>query len=362
MTRARIKRIHPIHSNRAVRQMSRKIISGQAVRHHHFISATGDPSLSLEKVAAPQGYVGLALATGPRSTPSERGATESNPPGPNARATPAPTELPGSSNIADPDFWSKNLVDVFGAGDQGAFVLDQVNKFPTEGRLQSLISQLHPTEMRQMLTGVLTDVRSYCRQQDLYGVAQALNNQVAIAEETVATNWVRHTATHGSIQQDFSTRPTSPPIAESDDAATIIQKLVLAGFGQAADRIRQLHEDVDEDEGDAPPNVGSLRWLADFVASDQMKGSPRTWVDPRGFWGLEWRIPDSSYFNTSPMSEEKFWGKGDGILAVIFLPSGSVRFSGISGPVGQGIERLNISGTYPRSAMMDAVQPFLSRV
>ena len=166
----------------------------------------------------------------------------------------------------------------------------------------------------------------------------------------------------GSVLEYTSSDWAAPVIQAQDDIDTILHKLEQSHFMAVAKRIRFLRDEIDEEEGENSINVESLRRFADFILSGQLVGSPSTWIDYRGFLGLEWRILDPSRTGRKTDANTEFWGKGDGILAMVFLPSGLIRFSGTSGPVGQGIERLNVSGAYPPSEATEAVQPFLSRV
>ena len=161
---------------------------------------------------------------------------------------------------------------------------------------------------------------------------------------------------------DEPTGRAVPNIQEQDGFDTVLSKLEQARFRAVANRIRHLQDEIDEEEGEDLINIDSLRAFAEFILMEQGIGSPSTWIDPRGFLGLEWRIPDHARPGRTDDANSDYWGKGDGILAMVFLSSGLIRFSGTSGPVGQGIERLNVSGTYPPSDIMEAVQPFISRV
>ena len=169
-------------------------------------------------------------------------------------------------------------------------------------------------------------------------------------------------STSDSVSVVEPTDGTVPAIQEQDDFYTVLRKLEQAHLTTVANRIRYLQDEIDEEEGEEQVNVESLRRFTDFILMNQPAGSPSTWIDHRGFLGLEWRIPDPARTGRIPDVNIEYWGKGDAILAMVFLPTGLIRFSGTSGPVGQGIERLKVSGTYPPSGVMEAVQPFLSRV
>ena len=153
-----------------------------------------------------------------------------------------------------------------------------------------------------------------------------------------------------------------------DEVEGIIEFLKSLGLVSISNRLEYLHREISEDPDEFPMSADSLGKFAGFVRDNPLPGSPSVWVDTYGYVGLEWRIPDPdrsevlSASETAPRDDDHLWGKGDGILAMVFLPSGLVKFSGTSGPVGQGLERLMIGGTFPQAAVMSAVQPFLSRL
>ena len=153
-----------------------------------------------------------------------------------------------------------------------------------------------------------------------------------------------------------------------DQVEGIIEFLKSSGLVSISNRLGDLHREISEDPDEFPVSAGSLGKFTDFVLDNPLPGSPSVWVDTYGYVGLEWRIPDPdrseglSASETACRDDDHLWGKGDGILAMVFSPSGLVKFSGTSGPVGQSLERLTIRGTFPQTAVMSAVQPFLSRL
>ena len=153
-----------------------------------------------------------------------------------------------------------------------------------------------------------------------------------------------------------------PSIEPHDDVETVLRKLENGLFEHVASRIRYLEQEIDEEEGEEPIALDSLRRFAQFMLENRSIASPSTWIDHRGFLGLEWRIPYQEHPGEFAEADPKHWGRGDGILAMVFLPNGLIRFSGTSGPLGQGIDRLKVSGTYTPSDTLEAVQPFLSRL
>ncbi len=151
-------------------------------------------------------------------------------------------------------------------------------------------------------------------------------------------------------------------IEPKDDVETVLHKLENGLYECVAHRIRYLEQEINEEEGQKPIDLNSLHRFAHFMLENRPIGSPSTWIDHRGFLGLEWHIPYQEGAGEFAQADLKHWGRGDGILAMVFLPSGLIRFSGTSGPAGQSIERLNVSGTHTPSDTLSAVQPFLSRL
>lgn len=94
-------------------------------------------------------------------------------------------ELPTTSEAEDPDFWNKNITEIFDALSGVSPLQAQISQFPHDTQLQAMVSLLRPKELKQILAGVLADACSACRRQDLLEVAEELNSWIATAEETV---------------------------------------------------------------------------------------------------------------------------------------------------------------------------------
>ena len=130
------------------------------------------------------------------------------------------------------------------------------------------------------------------------------------------------------------------------------------GLDEVASRLAQLRELLAEDPDELDMVLESLRSFADFFIQEERLTVPEVGAGPEGFLEAEWRIPIRGEKAFSP--DSPYWGRGDGVLAMKFLPSGLVQFAATSGPAGQGIERLRTSGTLPKSSIMSAVQTFVS--
>ena len=121
---------------------------------------------------------------------------------------------------------------------------------------------------------------------------------------------------------------------------TIITALRRCGLDGVADRLSYLHQLVEDDQDEPSINLDSLRKLALFLLSEQQLGNPQIGVDPNGLAQAEW-----------PVGEK-------GVLAMVFLPSGFIRFAAIAAPARRGVECKRASGTLSKSETLDAVRPF----
>ena len=126
-----------------------------------------------------------------------------------------------------------------------------------------------------------------------------------------------------------------PQITAASTHEEVIAVLRMFGLDSIADRL------VYDDDPDEPPiDLESLRAMALFIMSERQLPLPRIAVSPDGMIQIEWRPEDS------------------GIIAMNFLPSGLIRFAAISSTDACEGDRLRVSGTLPKDAAMEAVQPF----
>lgn len=153
---------------------------------------------------------------------------------------------------------------------------------------------------------------------------------------------------------------TRTPIMEVTEEKEIVDTLKSYGLNEVASRLVQLREIIAEDPDEPDLAIESLRSFAEFITLETHLPVPEIGAGPEGYVEAEWRIPSSG--GRTAASDESYWGRGDGILAMKFLPTGLVRFAATSGPAGQGKERLRTSGILPRNSILPAVQTFISRL
>ncbi len=158
----------------------------------------------------------------------------------------------------------------------------------------------------------------------------------------------------------MATELTQTPVTAAAEENDILDALRSHGLNEVAVRLVQLRGLLDEDPDEPDLAIESFRSFADFFLRETHLPVPEIGAGPEGFIEAEWRIP----FGEGKMatSDERYWGHGDGILAMKFLPTGLVRFAATSGPAGQGKERLRTSGILPRNSILPAVQTFVSRL
>ena len=237
---------------------------------------------------------------------------------------------------------------------------------PWGGEEGSIVAVFEPTKLVHLTArcGGSTDGTSPV---ELNGVVpvQALANTLHF--------FLSKATAHRVDDDDTSTVARSPvaatgatPFDVPDSVEEGIGHLRASGFVEFAERLEHLHREIEDDPDESPTSLESLKVFVNFVVGRHLPGSPSVWVDPYGYVGLEWRIPDPERLDDVPTSfgydDDRLWGKGDGILAIVFLPNGSVKLAGTSGPVGRGVERLILSETVPTDSVIDSIQPFLRRM
>ena len=158
----------------------------------------------------------------------------------------------------------------------------------------------------------------------------------------------------------MTTELTQTPVTAAAEENDILDALRSHGLNEVAVRLVHLRELLDEEPDEPDIAIESLRSFADFFLQEPHLPVPEIGAGPEGFVEAEWRIPPSG--ERKAASDESYWGRGDGILAMKFLPTGLIRFAATSGPTGRGKERLRTSGILPRTSILPAVQTFVSRL
>ena len=143
------------------------------------------------------------------------------------------------------------------------------------------------------------------------------------------------------------------PVESSE--ATITALLRHRGHGETADRI-QLFFDIRAQEPNEPPIViESLRSLVTFIIQEPKLSVPIIGSDPQGLMELEWHLRD----NGNPNS---LWGRGNGVVSMKFLKSGTIQFVALSGPYRRGLARKREQGESTRENMMASLGDFALRI
>ncbi len=214
------------------------------------------------------------------------------------------------------------------------------------------------------------DIREYEESRDSpstlsgsYLVGQTINT--ASPEDALVHSYgtLRISFVEGTLGRLSSQRKPLPSyicrwIAETADGEEeIVAALRECGLDLAARRVNYLREVLLEEPDEPYLVLESLRSLALFLMSERQLPPPRISVDSGGLAQAEWRIhPQDRKISHNPNNQ--FWGRGDGIIVMKFLSSGLVRYVALSGPTGQGIERIETGGVLPKASVMDSLQMF----
>ena len=154
--------------------------------------------------------------------------------------------------------------------------------------------------------------------------------------------WTKHELWPGAVQRAVRPCFAWPEIDPQSAHEAIIAVLRWWGRGAVADRLVYLRGLAREDPEESPIDLDSLRAMAHLLMNERQLPDPRTSVTSDGFVHIEWRFPSN------------------GILAMVFLPSGLIRFAAVSVPASKGIEQLTVNGSLPRDKALAAVRQFTS--
>ena len=135
-----------------------------------------------------------------------------------------------------------------------------------------------------------------------------------------------------------------PQIRNARTPEEIIATLRLFDSEVVANRLTYLHSLADDDPDEPTIEIESLRVMALLLMGERHLPDPRIGVTPDGFIQIEWRISDN------------------GMLAMVFLPSGMVQFAGVGAPTQRGADRWRVNGTLPMDETLVAVESFIQNI
>ena len=154
------------------------------------------------------------------------------------------------------------------------------------------------------------------------------------------------------------------PVQEQQGPVPILSEMRVRGLGVVCDRLEYLYE-LQADDPDEPPILfESLKLLSRFLLANPRLATDRLGVDSTGCLTATWILRRE--VDKGPVEDEdlgsdsrSYWGNGDGILVMVFQPTGSVRFAANSGPPVDGFERLRCNGILPAESVLSAVSEFI---
>lgn len=111
-----------------------------------------------------------------------------------------------------------------------------------------------------------------------------------------------------------------------------------------ADRLQYLKEITEDESGETPIEIESLRRSAIFIMENPQLPNPQITISGDGLVYLRWSL------------------KNKGVLGVQFLPSSPVRFTAIVDTPHPGSQRWSVSGVLQPSDMMNAIKPFTEQL
>ena len=143
--------------------------------------------------------------------------------------------------------------------------------------------------------------------------------------------------------------------SSSSEIDVLISALGIYDCETVATRIQEFLT-IREEEPDEPPIVReSLLSLVQFLIQEPQLLPPIVSSDPYGLMELEWHLMDNGDPNTP-------WGRGNGVVSLKFLKSGSIQYVALSGPKRKGHDRLRRHGSSSKCEMLFELGEFAQRI
>ena len=139
-----------------------------------------------------------------------------------------------------------------------------------------------------------------------------------------------------------------------DDAQAELERLIQAGQESVARNIRE-YLDLRAEEGAPAVMPDSLRHLVEFLICHPNLVPPIVSADPQGNMELEWHLWDNGQPDT-------VWGRGNGVVSLIFLATGTIQYVALSGPYQVGVDRLIEDGETDAAGVLERLGQFAARI
>ena len=151
-------------------------------------------------------------------------------------------------------------------------------------------------------------------------------------------------------------------VRNCSDYDQVLSLLRAAGVEVVVERLGYLREVIEDDPEEVDIQLDSLKVSARFFLAERQLATDRLSVDSQGRITAEWPLSPSGVVETVSGYGEGasgYWGGGDGLLVMVFLPNGWVRYAANSGPPGAGVDRLRCGGTFPVEMVLGTLGVFV---
>ena len=133
-------------------------------------------------------------------------------------------------------------------------------------------------------------------------------------------------------------------VQDSPNVETVISVIRFLRFDLIADRLAYLNTLIKNDPDARSIDLESLQRFAYFIMDKQTLPKPQIGINSSGLVHVAWRIGDR------------------GILAMDFLPSGSIRFAAILRPSGSDSQEWSKDGILSPDHMWNDIRPFIEQL
>ena len=152
-----------------------------------------------------------------------------------------------------------------------------------------------------------------------------------------------------------SAMPKESPPSLPSEIDVLMSALVIYGCAAAAAKIQEFLAIREEDPDEPPINRESLLSLVQFLIQEPQLLPPVVSSDLDGLMEMEWHLLDNGDPNTP-------WGRGNGVVSLKFLKSGSIQYVALSGPRRRGQDRLRLHGEATKCEMLADLGEFAQKI
>ena len=155
----------------------------------------------------------------------------------------------------------------------------------------------------------------------------------------------------------FSNQPVNvnPAPQSMDTQEEVIAHLRERGRAAVAEQIQEHLNELEQEADEKPVLLKSLKSLAGFILTHSQLKPALVSSTPDGLMGMTWCLPNQD-------NGDGYWGEGNCVVSLRFLPSRLIHYVALSAPKRQGEERITKRGDATTAYVLRSLGEFVPRI